>query len=70
MIIAGRRAALGGVAKGSPGIATATVDVTDPQHIARFSSEIARSQPKEDHLLPLYVVLGASPRSSGVAWQH
>lgn len=41
MIIAGGRAALGGVAKGSPGIETATVDVTDPQHIARFSSEIA-----------------------------
>lgn len=46
VIVAGRRrAALDDVARANPGIATAVLDVTDPQDIARFAAEIARDHP-------------------------
>ncbi|RKP53520.1 SDR family oxidoreductase [Pararobbsia silviterrae] len=46
VIVAGRRqATLDVVAKANPGIATATLDVTDPQDIARFAAQIGRDFP-------------------------
>ena len=46
VIVAGRRAsALDDVAQANPGIATAVLDVTDPQDIARFAAKIASEHP-------------------------
>jgi len=46
VIIAGRRqAALDEVAKANPGMATAVLDVTDAQDIARFTQQIVRDYP-------------------------
>lgn len=52
VIVAGRRqAALDEVAKANPGIATAVLDVTDPQDIARFAAQIERDFPKLNALV-------------------
>jgi len=52
VIVAGRRqAALDAVREANPGIATATLDVTDPQDIARFAAQIARDYPTLNALL-------------------
>ena len=52
VIVAGRRlAALDAVREANPGIATAPLDVTDPQDIARFAAQIARDYPTLNALL-------------------
>ena len=52
VIVAGRRqAALDAVREANPGIATATLDVADPQDIARFAAQIARDYPTLNVLL-------------------
>lgn len=52
VIVAGRRrAVLDEVAQANPGIATAVLDVTDPQDIVRFAAEIARDYPALNVLL-------------------
>jgi uncharacterized oxidoreductase len=52
VIVAGRRqAALDDVARANPGIATAVLDVTDAQDIARFAAQIARDYPALNALI-------------------
>ncbi|MGF6760225.1 putative oxidoreductase [Paraburkholderia sp. GAS33] len=52
VIVAGRRqSALDAVREANPGIETATLDLTDPQDIARFAAQIARDYPTLNALL-------------------
>jgi uncharacterized oxidoreductase len=52
VIVAGRRqAALDDVARANPGIATALLDVSDPQDIARFAAQISRDYPALNALI-------------------
>ncbi|WP_322106873.1 SDR family oxidoreductase [Paraburkholderia sp. J41] len=52
VIVAGRRqAALDEVAEANPGIATATVDLSDARDIARFAAQIAGDHPRLNALL-------------------
>jgi uncharacterized oxidoreductase len=52
VIVAGRRkAALDEVASANPGIATAVLDVTDAQDIARFAAQIAHDYPALNALI-------------------